>query len=79
MMLKEHFVEQYGVPKWTAGKGGSGGAIQQYLIAQLYPGLPDAIQPQVSFLETIMFAVGTREIGAVQVGRDVNPHSAAHS
>lgn len=57
MMLKEHFIEQYGVPKWTAGKGGSGGAIQQYLIAQLYPGLLDGLQPQVSFPETIMFAV----------------------
>lgn len=57
MMLKEHFIERYGVPKWTAGTGGSGGAIQQYLIAQLYPGLLDGIQPNVSFPETIMSAV----------------------
>jgi hypothetical protein len=42
------------VPKWTAGFGGSGGAIQQYLIAQLYPGLLDGIQPIASFPETLM-------------------------
>ncbi|SOD27465.1 hypothetical protein SAMN05518800_3023 [Variovorax sp. YR752] len=55
MMLKEHVIEEFGaVPKWTVGFGGSGGAIQQYLIAQLYPGLLDGIQPIVSFPETLM-------------------------
>lgn len=55
MMLKEHVIEEFGeVPKWTAGSGGSGGAIQQYLVAQLYPGLLDGIQPIVSFPETLM-------------------------
>ncbi|QNK68098.1 DUF6351 family protein [Variovorax sp. PAMC26660] len=55
MILKEHVIEEFGaVPKWTAGFGGSGGAIQQYLIAQLYPGLLDGIQPIVSFPETLM-------------------------
>lgn len=55
MMLKEHVIETFGeVPKWTAGFGGSGGAIQQYLIAQLYPGLLDGIQPIVSFPESLM-------------------------
>lgn len=54
MMLKEYFIERIGIPKWTLGLGGSGGAIQQYLIAQLYPGLLDGIQPNVSFPETIM-------------------------
>jgi len=54
MMMKEYFIEQYGIPKWTLGVGGSGGAIQQYLIAQLYPGLLDGLQPNVSFPETLM-------------------------
>jgi len=54
MMLKEYFIKNYGVPKWTAGVGGSGGAIQQYLITQLYPGLLDGIQPSISFPETLM-------------------------
>ncbi len=33
MMIKERFVEQYGLPKYTVGLGSSGGAIQQHLIA----------------------------------------------
>ena len=41
MMLKEYFIERYGVPKWTVGYGGSGGAIQQLLITEIYPGLLD--------------------------------------
>lgn len=54
MMIKEYFIKHVGIPKWVAGVGGSGGAIQQYLIAQLYPGLLDGIQPNVSFPETLM-------------------------
>ena len=26
MMVKEHFIEAYGVPRWMVGYGGSGGA-----------------------------------------------------
>ncbi|MEO8938149.1 MAG: DUF6351 family protein [Burkholderiaceae bacterium] len=54
MMMKEYFIKHVGVPKWTIGVGGSGGAIQQYLIAQLFPGLLDGLQPNVSFPETLM-------------------------
>jgi hypothetical protein len=43
MMSKERFVERYGVPLYTVGLGGSGGAIQQYLIAQNQPGVLDAL------------------------------------
>lgn len=49
MMLKEHFIEQYGVPMWTAGMGGSGGAIQQALIAQNFPGLLDGLMTTRAF------------------------------
>ena len=49
MMLKEHFIEAYGVPRWVMGYGGSGGAIQQLLIAQNYPGLLDGILPNAAF------------------------------
>ena len=45
MMIKERFIEQYGLPKFTIGSGGSGGAIQQHLIAHNYPGLLDALTP----------------------------------
>jgi hypothetical protein len=57
MMLKDYFIKNYGVPQWTAGTGGSGGAIQQYLVTQLYPGLLDGIQPSISFPETLMPAI----------------------
>ena len=41
-MTKERFVERYGVPRYTVGVGGSGGAIQQYVYGQNHPGLLDA-------------------------------------
>jgi len=49
MMVKEHFVETYGPVRHTIGWGGSGGAIQQYDIAENYPGIVDGIIPGVSF------------------------------
>ncbi|HYL73777.1 MAG TPA: DUF6351 family protein [Bryobacteraceae bacterium] len=49
MMIKEHFIKTYGIPVWTMGFGGSGGAIQQLLIAQNFPGLLDGIMPSLSF------------------------------
>jgi hypothetical protein len=57
MMLKEHFVEQYGPPKWTLGLGGSGGAIQQYTITEMFPGLLDGLQPSVSFPDSELVSV----------------------
>jgi hypothetical protein len=49
MMVKERFVEAYGPPKYTIGYGCSGGGIQQYMIADNYPGLLDGLLPQCSF------------------------------
>lgn len=49
MMVKEHFIKSFGVPVHTIGDGGSGGAMQQYLIAQNYPGLLDGIMPLASY------------------------------
>jgi hypothetical protein len=51
MMVKEYFVKNFGVPVHTIGSGGSGGSIQQYLIAQNYPGLLDGIIPGSSFAD----------------------------
>ncbi len=45
MMVKEHFIETYGPVAHTIGWGGSGGAIQQYDIAESYPGILDGIVP----------------------------------
>ena len=63
MMLKEHFIETYGVPKWTVGTGGSGGAIQQLVITQIYPGLLDGLQPSLSFPDSTLH---TADCGLLQ-------------
>ena len=51
MMVKEHFIETYGVPLYTMGWGCSGGSILQNMIADAYPGLLDGIVPQCSFAD----------------------------
>ncbi len=53
MMTKERFVERYGVPLYTVGLGGSGGAIQQYIIAQNHPGVLDALLPVQSYPDMV--------------------------
>ncbi len=63
MMLKEFFIERYGVPKWTVGFGGSGGAIQQLVITQIYPGLLDGLQPSASFPDSTLH---TADCGLLQ-------------
>ena len=49
MMVKERFIEGYGVPRYTIGWGCSGGAYQNHQIADNYPGLLDGIIPGCSF------------------------------
>jgi Tannase-like family of unknown function (DUF6351) len=53
LMVKEHLIETYGVPRYTIGWGGSGGAIQQHLIANNYPGILDGIVPGASFQDSL--------------------------
>lgn len=55
MMVKEHFIEQFGEPLYTIGSGRSGGAMQQYSIANNYPGLLDGITPTASFADSMTF------------------------
>jgi len=60
MMVKERFIELYGPPAFTFGRGGSGGSYQQLQIADGYPGLLDGIIPAATFpdvLETTQFLV----------------------
>jgi hypothetical protein len=59
VMVKEHFIETYGVPRYTIGWGGSGGAIQQQLIANNYPGILDGILPSASFVDATTLATVT--------------------
>jgi hypothetical protein len=53
MMTKERFVERYGMPLYTYGLGGSGGAIQQYILAQNQPGILDAALPVQSYPDMV--------------------------
>jgi Tannase-like family of unknown function (DUF6351) len=53
MMVKEHFIDTYGPVQFTIGWGGSGGAIQQYEIADSYPGILNGIIPSISFPDPV--------------------------
>lgn len=61
MMLKEHFIENYGLPVWTVGSGASGGAIQQLLITQNYPGLLNGLMPSMSFADSFSVRPGVTD------------------
>jgi hypothetical protein len=53
LMTKEEFIERYGVPLYTVGVGGSGGAIQQYVYGQNHSGVIDAGIPQYSYPDMV--------------------------
>jgi hypothetical protein len=53
LMTKEEFIERYGVPLYTVGVGGSGGAIQQYVYGQNHSRLLDAGIPQYSYPDMV--------------------------
>ena len=54
-MIKERFIEGHGVPLYTVGVGGSGGAIQQYVYGAEHPGVTsiDAAIPQYSYPDMV--------------------------
>jgi outer membrane protein len=74
MMVKERFAEVYGPPLHTIGSGGSGGAMQQLLIAGAYPGIINGISQVKAQRQAVIstrtaleaaqtgFEVGTRTI-----------------
>ncbi len=51
--VKRQFTALYGQPRYTIGVGGSGGAIQQYLLAQNSPGLIDGAIALYSFPDMV--------------------------
>ncbi len=53
MRVKKQFITRYGEPLYTVGLGGSGGAIQQYLLAQNRPGIIDAGIAQYSYPDMV--------------------------
>ena len=76
MMVKEHFIEAYGVPRWMVGYGGSGGAIEQLLIAQNYPGLMDGIIPNAAFPDVLGTAQAVTDCRLLNRYFTTNPASA---
>ena len=73
MMLKEHFIENYGLPAWTVGSGASGGAIQQLLITQNYPGLLDGLMPSMSFADSFSVRPGVTDCRLLKHYFDASP------
>lgn len=57
MMIKEYLIERYGVPRFFIGSGGSGGAIQQLVITQMYPGLLDGLMPSLTFPDSSLHTI----------------------
>ncbi len=53
LMVKEHFETTYGKPIYTVGMGGSGGAIQQYILGQNNDKILDAAIAQLSFPDMV--------------------------
>ena len=53
--IKEHFIKQFGPPKFTIGHGASGGSMQQQMIANAYPGVLDGIMPARLFADAMTF------------------------
>ena len=61
MMVKEHFIESYGEPRYTIGNGGSGGAMQQLHIAGAYPGILDGLLPSMTFADSVSYFTDSQE------------------
>src|SRR4029453_3179927 len=72
IMTKERFIEGYGVPRYTVGVGGSGGAIQQYVYAQRHPGvIIDAAIPQYSYPDMVTQAIHVADCELLEHYMDV--------
>lgn len=65
MMVKEHFIESYGQPRYTIGSGGSGGAMQQLLIAGAYPGILDGVMPSLTFADSVSYFTDAQECASL--------------
>lgn len=61
LMVKERVAERLGPPLHTIGYGGSGGAMQQLLIAGAYPGILDGILPTSTFPDAVTYFIDTEE------------------
>lgn len=63
MMLKEHIVEDYGLPQQFIGTNGSGAALQQFNAANSAPGLLTGAMPTATFSDIASTAMTVVDCG----------------
>src|SRR3954451_3183485 len=73
MMLKEYITEHYGRIRYTIGQGGSGGSYQ-YMIASMYPGLLNGIQPNCSYTDLWTTMGDVIDCGLIMHYFEATPH-----
>ncbi len=72
LMLKEHFVEAHGVPRYTVGVGGSGGGLQQYVYGQNFGSrIIDAAIPQYSYPDMVTQTIHVGDCELLEYYMDV--------
>jgi hypothetical protein len=72
LMLKEHFIEEHGVPMYTVGVGGSGGGLQQYVYGQNYGArIIDAAIPQYSYSDMVTQTIHVGDCELLEYYMDV--------
>jgi hypothetical protein len=72
LMVKEHFIEEHGVPLYTVGIGGSGGGIQQYIYGQNYgTGVIDASIAQYSYPDMVTQTIHVSDCELLEYYMDV--------
>ncbi|MBO0870695.1 MAG: hypothetical protein J2P15_19235, partial [Micromonosporaceae bacterium] len=72
LMVKEHFIKGHGVPLYTVGVGGSGGAIQQYIYGQNYgTRVIDAAIPQYSYPDMVTQTIHISDCELLEYYMDV--------
>jgi hypothetical protein len=72
LMVKEQFIEGHGVPRYTVGVGGSGGAIQQYVYGQNYgTRVIDAAIPQYSYPDMVTQTIHVSDCELLEYYMDV--------
>ncbi|WP_345560027.1 DUF6351 family protein [Nonomuraea rosea] len=74
LMVKERFIEQHGLPLYTVGLGGSGGAIQQYIYGQNHGDrVIDAAIPQYSYPDMVTQTIHVGDCELLERYMDHNP------
>ncbi|MFC7547965.1 DUF6351 family protein [Plantactinospora sp. GCM10030261] len=72
LMVKEHFIETHGVPRYTVGVGGSGGGIQQYVYGQNHGNrVIDAAIPQYSYPDMVTQTIHVGDCELLEYYMDV--------